>query len=503
MEFTLPWEHYVAKYRYKYSALYHAIRDGILTGTLQSGSRLPATRELSKQYSISRGSAASAYDMLLADGYIVSEIGRGTYVAVVRKEDKHASGKPSQLPLSAWGKRVLDHQRRHGEIRGSLISSETAEKHPSDLLKSITDRKDDSIRFEKGDIPSTDFPYADWKKAVTAGMRDEEIAGSDPAGDYSLRVAIANHLGLSRGMAVEPELIVLFSGSMQGIALITQILLNEAERAVIENPGFTGFLQAVHVSGGEPVFAPVDEEGIIPADWDASLLYVTPSRHFPTGAVLPLSRRLEILSWAQKNNAVIIEDSYDSEFRFRGRPIEPLKVLDLEERVIYVGSFSKTMYPGFRLGYAVLPKGLIQAVLAAKTFYDPFPPGIYEQRGLAEWMSRGGYAKHVRKLTRIYGAKLNVFIEAMHEYTHDLFQLHVGDAGIKVYATWKQSRGDYVRFIEKCKQHQVYFTDSSRYEMTVGDTSAAYFGYVHLSNERIREGARRMADAWRDVRNKK
>lgn len=489
MEFTIPWEHYVAKYRYKYSALYHAIREGILTGTLKKGSRLPATRELARQYGISRGSAATAYDMLLADGYIITEIGRGTYVAAVRIEEKQADPKSAELPLSTFGKRVLEHQRKE-EAEERLLSDDQGEKQQAV----------DQIRFDRGEMPAADFPYAEWRRVIPT-LACEDSAVIDPQGDYSLRSAIAAHLGLSRGIAVGPELIVLFSGSMQGIALLTQILLNESEKAVMENPGYPGFLQAIRVNGGVPIFASVDGEGIIPQDWDASLLYVTPSRHFPTGAVLPLSRRQELLAWAHKRNAVIIEDSYDSDFRFRGRPIEPLKVLDSEERVIYIGSFSKTMYPGFRLGYAVMPRGLLQAARAVKGFYDPFPPGLNEQRGLGEWMRRGGYAKHVRKLTRMYGHKLHVFVEAMETYTDDLFELHVGDAGIRVYAIWKQSREKYVHFRDKCKQHQVYFTDSSIYEIAGDYKPAAYFGYVHLMDESIREGARRMAAAWKEVRN--
>lgn len=427
--------------------------------------------------------------MLLADGYIITEIGRGTYVAAVRTEEKQAGYKSFEVPLSTWGKRVLEQQRKE-EAGGLMVSSNRGE-----------DPSEDQIRFDKGEMPAADFPYAEWRRAAFSRMEYEDSGGSDPAGDYSLRSAIAAHLGLSRGIAVDPELVVLFSGSMQGIALLTQILMNESEKAVMENPGYPGFLQAIRVSGGVPIFASVDEEGIIPEDWDASLLYVTPSRHFPTGSVLPLSRRQELLAWAHKRNAVIIEDSYDSDFRYSGRPIEPLKVLDLEDRVIYIGSFSKTMYPGFRLGYAVLPRGLLQAALAVKAFYDPFPPGLNEQRGLGEWMRRGGYGKHVRKLTRMYGNKLHVFVEAMETYTNDLFELHVGDAGIRVYATWKQSVEKYVQFMDKCKEHQVYYTDSSIYQMTTHHKPAAYFGYVHLTDENIREGARRMAAAWEEIKN--
>lgn len=438
--------------------------------------------------------------MLLADGYIVTETGRGTYVAAVRTKEKNISSTESlEIPLSIVGKRAVEYRRKQQYTIENRPSFDGKENHEWTRVAASSEQKVDSIRFDKGEMPVTDFPYAEWKRVIASKIRSDASSIYDPAGDYSLRSAIAGHLRQSRGIAVDPEQIVLFSGSMQGIALLTQTLLNNFERAVIENPGFPGFLQAVHISGGVPVYASVDEEGIIPEDWDASLLYVTPSRHFPTGAVLPLARRQQLLSWAHKRNAVIIEDSYDSDFRFGGRPIEPLKVLDLEDRVIYIGSFSKTMYPGFRLGYAVLPRQLIQAVLAVKTFYDPYPPGITEQRGLAEWMARGGYAKHVRRLTRLYRNKLNVFIEAMGDYIDDLFHLHVGDAGIRVYATWKRSNEEYIQFVAKCREHGVYMTDSSIYQMTGNQRPAVYFGYVHLSEERIKEGVRRMAASWEEI----
>ncbi|MCM3785887.1 PLP-dependent aminotransferase family protein [Neobacillus mesonae] len=493
MEFTLSWERYVKQYRYKYSALYHAIRDGILSGTLAGGSRLPASRELALQYGLSRGSVATAYDMLQADGYIQTETGRGTYVTFAGAEMERVRAVHTDIRLSAWGERAADQYREIKEnSRHLLLTDQEVKLHP----------QEEDIRFNAAEQSDSDFPFAEWKSALIAGSRQREHTSiNDPAGDMRLREAIAAHLGATRGIVVQAEEIVLFSGSMQAIALLSQILLNPGEGAVVEDPGFRGFAQAVQVCGGRVISVSVDHEGIIPQNWDARLLFVTPSRQFPTGAVLSLERRLEILRWARRKQAIIIEDSYDSEFRFRGRPIEPLKVLDQEERVVHIGSFSKTMPQGFRLGYAVLPPGLVSPVLAAKSFYDPIPPGLYEQQGLAAWMSRGGYGRHIRKLTRRYGAKHAKFTEWMTQYADHIFTLHVGDAGLGFYGIWKGHPEDYSRFTKACKQRKVFFTDGLRFQLTPSAPSV-YFKYAHLSEEAIKEGIIRMRLAWEDIQDR-
>ncbi|MCM3129846.1 MULTISPECIES: PLP-dependent aminotransferase family protein [unclassified Paenibacillus] len=490
MEFMLSWDRYIKEYRYKYHALYHAIRDAILSGTLQRGTQLPATRMLAVQYGLSRGSVATAYDMLQADGYIHTETGRGTYVAFDGIPGESPETWHTDIRLSAWGTRAAAQYQSLTAMSSHLLLPDEQPAH----------EQIEEIHFDRSLQPDADFPYTEWKSFLSRSNHQGKYESLyDPAGDIRLREAIAAHLGATRGIMVSSKEIVLFNGSMQAIALLTQVILDEGEKAVVESPGFKGFAQAVQVCGGEVIPSPVDHHGIIPEDWDARLLFVTPSRQFPTGAVLNLERRLALLAWARKRQAIIIEDSYDSEFRFQGRPIEPLKVLDQEQRVVHIGSFSKTMPEGFRLGYAVLPSALVAPVVAAKAYYDPISAGLYEQRALAVWMSRGGYAKHIRKLTRRYGVKHRKFADWIQQYAGHMFTLFVGDAGLGFYGLWRGSNEDYVSFKRACMRRGVYFTDGVRFQL-ISSRPSVFFKYAHLSEEEIKDGILRMTLAFEDIK---
>ena len=199
--------------------------------------------------------------------------------------------------------------------------------------------------------------------------------------------------------------------------------------------------------------------------------------------------------WASKRNAVIIEDDYDSEFRWGGRPIEPLKVLDREQRVIYVGSFSQTMVASFRLGYAVLPPGLVEPLLAAKALYEPVPPALLEQRALAKFMTRGGYLRHLRRLTRLYGERHDFFVREMELQLPEAFTMQLGDAGLHIYATWNGDVDSYQRFKKLAQEDGILFRDAERYRLTSGHP-AACFAFAHLEKEEMTEGIRRMRLAW-------
>ncbi|NUU79702.1 MocR-like pyridoxine biosynthesis transcription factor PdxR [Paenibacillus xylanilyticus] len=475
MELWLPMNSYEHQHRYKYTALYHALRDAIHAGTLVGGTRLPSTRELARQYDMSRGSVAQVYDMLLADGYVEAHRGRGTFVTGSFTTEKQAE-QEAVIDLSPWGERVsrLDTQK---------------------VAESVHDQNQDVIDFHVHRMPADHFPEAEWKSALAAVHRSDWREQSGAAGDPELREAIASHLRWTRGIQADASQIVLFSGSMQGITLLAQLLIREGSSAILENPGYPGIAHAVSSCGGRIVPANVDSQGIIPQDWEAQTLFVTPTRQFPTGAVLGLDRRQALLAWASKRNAVIIEDDYDSEFRWGGRPIEPLKVLDREQRVIYVGSFTQTMIASFRLGYAVLPPSLVQPLLAAKALYEPVPPALLEQRALAKFMSRGGYLRHLRRLTRLYGERHAFFVQEMQCQLPEAFTMQPGDAGLHIYATWNGCPDSYISFKTVALEEGVRFRDAVRYQLIPGHP-AACFGFAHLEKEEITEGIRRLRLAW-------
>ncbi|UUZ86620.1 PLP-dependent aminotransferase family protein [Paenibacillus sp. P26] len=233
-----------------------------------------------------------------------------------------------------------------------------------------------------------------------------------PQGDEQLRSAIAQMLRRSRGIAARPEHVAVTGGSMQAIALLAQLLVAPGEAAAAETPAFTGVRRAIAAAGGRCIDAAVDAQGIVPADWDAKALFVTPARQFPTGAVLSLERRQAPLRWAAEREAVIVEDDYDSEFRHRGKSLEPLKVLDRGERVVYVGGFTTTAPPHVRIGYAVLPPRLAGPFARALALYEPRPVNLLEQRALAAFMQSGEYERHLRRMKRIYSRKFALLAAA-------------------------------------------------------------------------------------------
>lgn len=489
MEFMLPLDIYKERYRYKYEALYHALRDAIIGGTLPGNTKLPSSRRLAAQYGMSRGAVAVAYDMLLADGYVYAHVGRGTFVTSSGPAVQ-ALSPGADIVLSPWANRLLQLESDQANLDTDLI------RQPGNAHR---EGRQDIISFVPQGMRTDHFPHAEWKNALSAAARDRAITEREGlAGCAELRESIASHLRMTRGIQADAGQIVLFNGSLQGIVLIMQLLITAKDTVVMEPLSYPGIRHAVHSCGGTVLPANMDRQGVIPADWDARMVFVTPARQFPTGAVLSLPRRKELLSWATRRGGVIIEDDYDSEFRWGGRPIEPLKALDVEERVIYIGSFSKTMHKEFRLGYAVLPRSLVYPLLRVKALYEPLPAGLLEQRALARFMTRGGYARHLRRMTRIYGMRHQQFCYAIQRHADGLFGLEPDDAGLHIYAKWKHTQAAYDSFRAACIEQGVVFRDVERYRL-VDVPPAVCFGFAHLDEAEIEEGCRRLAAAWMQV----
>jgi GntR family transcriptional regulator/MocR family aminotransferase len=319
-------------------------------------------------------------------------------------------------------------------------------------------------------------------------------------GHYELREAISQHLRRTRGFDSSPERIVIVNGSMQAIALLTQILVDPGDAVVVESPGYPGLGRAVQAAGGIPVHAGVDGQGLIPQPWNARLLFATPNRHFPSGAVLGLDRRQQLLRWAAEFGAVVVEDDYDSEFRHRGHPLEPLKALDQEGRVVYIGTFSKTMRTGLRIGYIVLPSAqLHDAFVAAKRLYEPHPSGLLEQRSLAAFMASGAYARHLRRMRRVYAGKFHLLRALLQESgLSTLFEWVESDAGLHLFGWWRGDPRQYAAYAAACELAGVSWADAGSYLLPRGRCGAC-LGFSHLSEEEMREGVARMQRAWANL----
>ncbi|WP_036708676.1 PLP-dependent aminotransferase family protein [Paenibacillus pinihumi] len=487
MQFHIPYHVYTEKFSKKRLALYHALYDSIVSGVLEAGTRLPSSRELAAMYDVSRGTVSQVYDMLSSEGYITGGVGKGTFVSF--QPPKHRTGESpgrSEYLLADWGQRIHELQGWKEEEASNVQSNEKQ-----------------TINFGAWGS-ETEFPDKEWHRFLYAesrqlaegnGLRSRSRIST--LGDDGLRESIAQYVRRARGIAVDAQQIAVFNGSMQALALTAQLFINPGERVVVENPGYGGALRAFQALGGICLHAPVDSEGIIPEDWDAKLLFVTPNRQFPTGAVLSLERRHELLAWASRHNALIIEDDYDSEFRHRGKSLEPLKVLDREERVIYVGSFSNTLLSHVRIGYAVLPASLVRLYARAKALFDPHPCNLLEQRALAAWMQSGEYERHLRRMKRVHGKKFKLLREQLDSRLSGLFNWVEGDAGLNLFGWWRGSAEDYVKYRQACLESGICWPETSVQKEDWGSIRyGAYFRFPHLTEEQIIYGVRKMEEIW-------
>ncbi|MFC5405533.1 PLP-dependent aminotransferase family protein [Cohnella soli] len=484
----------------KHLALYLAVREAITEGRLAPGERLPSTRKLASLYGLSRGSASVAYEMLTAEGFVQAGIGQGTFVA----GNDVIGGRPDWADSTGTLKKESVPQAAPALTKWAhrLLAAEADRE--SMLPERVAKLSEATVSFVPEGVGSEWFPWSEWKAEVASQWKllgETGRVGLEKEGCHELRQAIAERLRKERGIACEARQVVITSGSMQAIVLLTQLLLEEGKTAIVENPCYTGIRLAVRATGARAVAQPVDASGITIDDWDAGLLFVTPTRHFPTGVVLSYERRRALLTWAARHNAWIIEDDYDSDFRWGGRPIEPLKSLDKEGRVVYVGTFSRSMGAGVRIGYAVLPDELIVPFSVAKGLYDPHPTGIAEQQALASWMSGGGYDRYMRRMRRTFGKLERKLRSGIEEMIGQLFEVVPSDAGLHLYAKWKLDDNSYELLVKECAARGVMWKDGAVYSCAeeAGNVQppgkSAIFGFAHLNETSIDKGVLTIRDA--------
>lgn len=469
MDLQIPFGTYMERGLSKTDALYGALREVILQGVLAQGVKLPSSREMADLYGISRGTVGTVYETLVAEGYLESRLGSGTFVLYAGRE-RNEGGEAASPPirLSAWAARI-----------GMLA----ANRPPSG---------EGPIEFAIGRPDLAAFPFREWNACLYAAVRDTRPQPNSPQGDAALREGIARHLRRARGLDCRSQDIVIVNGSQQAIALLGLVLADHGDTVVVEEPAYNGIHDAIVAAGAVAHPAQLDEHGIVPQPWESRLLFVTPGRQFPTGAALPLQRRTALLQWASECSAVIVEDDYDSEFRHKGKPIEPLKALDRESRVVYIGTFSKTMPRELRLGYVVLPPGLLPAFLRAKRLFEPYSSALIEQRALAAFMASGGYERHLRRMKRLYSSKFLLLSSLLENRLSHRFRWVPSDAGLHVFGWWRGTADDYTAFQEQCRSRGVSWTDGSHY-VHIGGHKCACFGFSHLTEAEIRSGVEIMS----------
>ncbi|WP_397450653.1 PLP-dependent aminotransferase family protein [Pseudomonas sp. NA-150] len=391
--------------------LYQILRGRILDGSLSSGTRLPASRDLAASLSISRNSVMRAYDQLYAEGFTEGRIGDGTYVAQLptnaassKKTSKTLSTKASTGLLTGLPTGLSTKQP---EMAG-VLSSKVIHSSALNLLQTnhLPRPRGDAPRAFRVGVPAFDlFPFAVWGKLHAAFWRKPDLGKlgyGDAAGDWRLRELICAYLRSSRGLHCSAEQIVITNGAQQAISLCAQLLLEPGDQVAIENPGYRAAAHAFSIAGAQLHGIPVDNEGMQCAQLqqkDCKLAYVTPSHQYPTGVTMSLARRLELLAWTERTQGWVVEDDYDGEYRYSGAPLAPLAALDQHGRVLYVGTFGKIAFPALRLGYLVLPVGLVEA-FSQRRAVDMRHSEIGTQAVMAEFIATGHFQRHIRRMRR-------------------------------------------------------------------------------------------------------
>jgi GntR family transcriptional regulator/MocR family aminotransferase len=362
--------------------IYRQLRRAIVEGRLRPGEPLPPSRELARRLSVARTTVTVAYDRLAGEGFVRSRVGAGTFV----------SEQPVREPAGRAARR-----RVQGVIRPRAIW-DSVPTWPSYDRPARFD-------FRTGVPDATLFPHDRWRRLMAHELRAEPAAGlyGHPAGHPGLRDAIARHIAVARGVEATADDVTITNGTQQAVDVIARVLLEPGDRVAVEDPGYPPPRRLFEILGARVTGVPVDREGLVvdALPRDTRLVYVTPSHQYPLGVSMSLPRRRALLAWAGRNDAAIIEDDYDSEFRFHGRPVEPLQTLDTSGRVIYVGTFSKTLLPGLRLGFVVAPPSLHPAVHLAKRLMDWHTSQLV-QATLARFIDRGDFARHVRRVGAVY-----------------------------------------------------------------------------------------------------
>jgi len=418
-----------------YRQLYEWFRRAILAGQLRPGQRVPSTRSLAAELGVSRIPVSSAYEQLHAEGYFETFVGAGTCVARSIPDDalKPAAGK---MTGKTAGK-ILRSSRQSPDSKAMRkVSRRVA------LMQMPAQTWSNQLVAFRVSLPALEhFPTRVWSHLVNRHSRRptrQLMAYGDAKGYRPLREAIAEYLGAVRAVRCEPSQVLVTTGSQQGLQLSAQVLLDANEGVWIEEPGYPGARQALTMAGAKLVPVPVDHEGLNVAEGirrapGAHAVYITPSHQYPLGVTMSATRRMLLLQWAMRSGAWIIEDDYDSEYRLGGRPIASLQGLDTDARVIYVGTFSKVMFPALRLGYVVVPGDLAEAFSTARDAADQFSSTLY-QAAMTDFIREGHFARHIRKMRMLYLQRRAALVEAIHKRMEPKLEVIGAEAGMHLTA---------------------------------------------------------------------
>ncbi|MBA4182903.1 MAG: PLP-dependent aminotransferase family protein [Acidobacteria bacterium] len=473
-----------------YRQIYEAIRRSILSGEFHSGRQLPASRLLATQIGVSRMTVINAYDQLLAEGYLESRAGAGTFVAEhlpeeflqtlgikLQKSDGETS--PRNLKLSGYGKNISK------EI-GRILQNNQATP---------------IIPFQHGLAAIDDFPFDVWAKLTSRcyqTLQRNRFGYGEPAGFYPLRESIAAYLKSARAVNCTPEQVIITNGAQHAFDLIGRILLEAKTEVWVENPCYFGARQAFQSVGAKLIPVPVDKNGFdlsaaLKQSRNARMVYVTPSHQFPLGVTMSLSRRLQLLEWASKAGSWIVEDDYDSELRYAGRPLASLQGLDRDGRVLYIGTFSKMIFPALRLGCLVVPRDLVEIFTAVRALNGSHS-ALIDQATLAAFITEGHLARHIRRMRRLYEERQEILISEAKKHLKGKLEVKKSVSGMHLIGWLNDDVKDY-SVAKKAAEFGVKVAAVSSHSFTKQERGGLILGYTAFNEEQIKKGVKQLAKA--------
>ena len=398
--------------------VYDEIRSGILDGRLRRGMRLPSTREFARRYGVSRGTVVTAFEQLHAEGYLEGNVGVGTYVNTLLPEDFLNVRRGSATAARTW---KLPQLSKYAQRLGPAANA----------------RSQPARAFRAAEAALDAFPITLWAQIASRRLRGATrtlLADVGPTGYRPLREAISHYLGTARGVRCTAEHVIIVAGIQQGLELTARLLLDPGDPVWLEDPCFFGVSAMFKALGAKIIAVPVDMNGLSVLEGQkrcdrAKLAYVTPAHQFPLGVTMSLDRRLKVIDWARRTGSFIFEDDYDSEYRYSGRPIPALQGLDHSDSVVFAGSFSKVLFPSLRLGYLVVPLGLIDKFAAARYTMDRHS-AVIDQAILCDFITEGHFGRHIRRMRELYASRLAVLRESVQRKLGEFLTIPETEAGV-------------------------------------------------------------------------
>lgn len=480
----LTWIHLPSESRLpKYQLVYQAICQAILQGLLHRGERLPATRILAQTLGVSRNTVCQAYSQLVTEGYVASVGGGGHFIAKDLPDTLQTSDATPPISHAA----VPPHGLSERAILAASLTGKPSSK-PQPFMPGVPDF---------GELPLDLLARLMGKHLRQA--KPANLAYSDPAGYGPFRKAIADYLKQCRGVLCQPDQVFITAGAQQGLDLIADVFLNPTDLVWMEDPGYQGAKNVFRAHGAHLQAKSLDSEGLElsrETHERPKLIYVTPSHQYPSGVTMSLVRRLNLLNLAQETGAWIVEDDYDSEFRFQGKPLPALQGLDPAARVIYVGTLSKVLFPSMRIGYLVIPKTLISTFKAIRAFHDSFPP-VLIQSALAEFIEQGHFASHLRRMRVLYQERQACLINALQTHASTWLSLEPSPAGMHLVALAKQPMDD-VALSEFASTAGLVLRPLSTFFLTEPKQSGFVLGFSGFSKASLVQGTLLLAKLLRD-----